>query len=419
MSEEKSSLLSHDHQETRKDTFKTIKRKISRPKSPTLVFCIHGNKWGIANCCEELEGHKEGEHEPMLGHQAGGQFGSKDSIHCHQDRQEGIDKKARNKLIFASALCLVFMIGEIVGGVLSNSLAIATDAAHLLTDFASFMISLFAIWMAAKPKSQRMSFGWHRAEVLGAITSVLMIWVVTGILFYMAVLRVINQDFEIDATAMLVTSAFGVGVNIIMGASLHQHGHSHGGGSGGHAHGSGEEGHAHGGGEEGHAHAEKEKENINVKAAFIHVIGDFLQSLGVFIAAIVIYFKPTWVIIDPICTFVFSILVLATTISILRNTIGVLMEATPSDVSYDIVKETFLSVDGIKQIHNLRIWGLTTDKTALAAHLAVEHGYEAQKVLQEATSKIRSRYSFYEMTLQVEKFQPDMKDCDQCQDPSK
>ena len=98
---------------------------------------------------------------------------------------------------------------------------------------------------------------------------------------------------------------------------------------------------------------------------------------------------------------------------------GVLMEATPSDVSYDIVKETFLSVDGIKQIHNLRIWGLTTDKTALAAHLAVEHGYEAQKVLQEATSKIRSRYSFYEMTLQVEKFQPDMKDCDQCQDPSK
>jgi zinc transporter 2 len=109
------------------------------------------------------------------------------------------------------------------------------------------------------------------AQSGGSITSVLMIWVVTGILFYMAVLRVINQDFEIDATAMLVTSGLGVVVNIIMGASLHQHGHSHGGGSGGHAH---------GGGEEGHAHAEKDTENINVKAAFIHVIGDFLQSLG-------------------------------------------------------------------------------------------------------------------------------------------
>ena len=138
------------------------------------------------------------------------------------------------------------------------------------------MISLFAIWMAAKPKSQRMSFGWHRAEVLGAITSVLMIWVVTGILLYMAVLRVINQDFEIDATAMLVTSGLGVLVNIIMGASLHQHGHSHGGGGGGHGHGHGGDG-----GEKGHAHAKKDTENINVKAAFIHVVGDFLQSLGI------------------------------------------------------------------------------------------------------------------------------------------
>ena len=133
--------------------------------------------------------------------------------------------------------------------------------------------------MAAKPKSQRMSFGWHRAEVLGAITSVLMIWVVTGILFYMAVLRVINQDFEIDATAMLVTCGLGVLVNIIMGASLHQHGHSHGGGGGGHGHGHGGDGGD--GGEGGHAHAEKETENINVKAAFIHVVGDFLQSLGI------------------------------------------------------------------------------------------------------------------------------------------
>ena len=86
-------------------------------------------------------------------------------------------------------LCVFFMIAEIVGGVLSNSLAIATDAAHMLTDFASFLISLFAIWMAAKPKSQKMSFGWHRAEVLGATVSVLMIWLVTGVLVYMAILR--------------------------------------------------------------------------------------------------------------------------------------------------------------------------------------------------------------------------------------
>ena len=85
--------------------------------------------------------------------------------HCHTERDSGLDKKARRKLIIASILCLVFMVVEVVGGVLSKSLAIATDAAHLLTDLASFMISLFSIWLASRPSTQRMSFGWHRAEV--------------------------------------------------------------------------------------------------------------------------------------------------------------------------------------------------------------------------------------------------------------
>ena len=107
------------------------------------------------------------------------------------------------------------MIMEIVGGVLANSLAIATDAAHLLTDFASFMISLFSLWVANRPATKRMSFGWHRAEVIGATVSVLLIWVVTGILLYMAVQRCIHRDFEIDATVMLITSGVGVLVNIV------------------------------------------------------------------------------------------------------------------------------------------------------------------------------------------------------------
>jgi len=396
------------------ESYQSIQRSNSSRSSP-VVFCIHGNKWGVATCCEDLEDQTVSENEPMLGYQNNEKFGSGDSLHCHQSRTDGIDKKARNKLIYASILCVLFMIGEIIGGFLSNSLAIATDAAHLLTDFASFMISLFAIWVAAKPKSQKLSFGWHRAEVLGAIVSVLMIWLVTGILVYMAVLRVINKNYEINAEVMLITSGMGVVVNIIMGATL-GHGHGHGGGDHGHSHGGGdaennEDSH-------GHAHA-KEQENINVRAAFIHVVGDFIQSLGVFIAALVIYFKPTWTIIDPICTFVFSILVLGTTFTILQKTIGVLMEATPSGVDYDFVKSTFLSVPGIKQIHNLRIWGLTTDKTALSAHLAVEKGLNAQQVLQEATIKIRSVYNFYEMTLQVEEFQSEMNGCDQCKDPTK
>ena len=106
-----------------------------------------------------------------------------------------------------------------------------------------------------------------------------------------------------------------------------------------------------------------------------------------FTAAIVIYFQPTWTIIDPICTFVFSILVLATTVSILRNTLGVLMEATPSGISHNVVKNTFLNVQGIRQVHNLRIWSLTTDKTALGAHLVIENGSNAQQVVSQSIYK--------------------------------
>ena len=110
---------------------------------------------------------------------------------------------------------------------------------------------------------------------------------------------------------------------------------------------------------------------------------------GVFIAALIIYFKPDWIIVDPICTFIFSLLVLATTISILKNTMAVIMEASPVGVSYSTVKNTFLNVPGIKTVHNLRIWSLTTDKTALACHLVVEDGYNQQSVLQQATLAIR------------------------------
>ncbi len=162
-----------------------------------------------------------------------------------------------------------------------------------------------------------MSFGWYRAgillvlivlysqvsvfyhsisEVIGALTSVLMIWVVTGVLVYMAIQRLINKEFDIDAKIMLITSGLGVLINLVMGCTLHQHGHSHGGGNHLHSHTVPSHdsenqpllSHSHNG------HTHDDVENINVRAAFIHVVGDFVQSLGVFIAALVIFFKVSY-----------------------------------------------------------------------------------------------------------------------------
>lgn len=375
----------------------------------SIIYCVHGKPSG---CClvtkaEVVESTTFG--VPLI-------------EHCHRGKRKEVDLKARRQLIIATVLCTVFMIAEIVGGILSHSLAIATDAAHLLTDITSFCISLFSLWVANRPSTRKMNFGWYRAEVIGALTSVLLIWVVTGILVYMAIMRIITPEFKIDAVIMLISSGLGVLVNLIMGVALHPshgHGHSHG----GHSHGEGSSPrHSHGSNltveSEGSVAqtAQIRKQNLNVRAAFIHVIGDFIQSIGVFIAALIIYFKPTWIIVDPICTFIFSGLVLVTTIAIIRDTIVVLMEGIPRDVDFNAVLDTFMKIDGVVRVHNLRIWALSLEKTALSAHLAIRPGVHPNTVLKTATRNIHSNFNFFELTLQIEEFHPNMENCEECHD---
>ncbi|XP_026275450.1 zinc transporter 2 isoform X2 [Frankliniella occidentalis] len=372
----------------------------------SIIYCVHGKPSG---CClvtkaEVVESTTFG--VPLI-------------EHCHRGKRKEVDIKARRQLIIATVLCTLFMIAEIVGGILSHSLAIATDAAHLLTDITSFCISLFSLWVANRPSTRKMNFGWYRAEVIGALTSVLLIWVVTGILVYMAILRIVNKDFEIDATVMLISSALGVVVNLIMGIALHPaHGHSHS-GSGAHS-----PRHSHGSNltveSEGSMPQASQcrKQNLNVRAAFIHVIGDFIQSIGVLIAALIIYFKPNWIIVDPICTFIFSGLVLITTIAIIRDTIVVLMEGIPRDVDFNAVLDTFMKIDGVVRVHNLRIWALSLEKTALSAHLAIRPGVHPNTVLKTATQNIHANFNFFELTLQIEEFHPNMENCEECHDLS-
>uniref|UniRef100_A0A0X3PR40 Zinc transporter 2 n=1 Tax=Schistocephalus solidus TaxID=70667 RepID=A0A0X3PR40_SCHSO len=405
--------------------------------------------------------------------------------HCHMDAERtAIDRVARRKLIVASCLCLFFMIGEATGGAIAHSLAIMTDAAHLLTDFASFLISLFALYLASRPATKRMSFGWYRAEVVGALISVLMIWLVTGILVYLAVMRIVHEEYEINGKVMLITAAVGVGVNLIMAFTLHQHGHTHGGS--GHSHSTSSPGHSHGvlskvkkffsskrldrvrgsssstniceagefrngikrsyteerpRDEEVHQHTLKtmeeagvsgpgdvfagdadgnegptERENINVRAAFIHVIGDFLQSVGVMVAAFVIYFKPEYKIADPICTFIFSVLVLLTTVSILKDAMNILMEGTPKGIHFAEVRQALYDIPGVVEVHNLRLWSLTTTKSAVSVHLAISDLALTQDILNQANKLLRRRFFVQEVTIQMEQYVAAMADCLKCQE---
>ena len=172
---------------------------LSRERSPETAV-----RWEEG----EVEGHEE--ETELMKHEEGPRV-----CPCHARSSGTTSTSARNKLIIACLVALVFMIAEVVGGYLANSLAILTDAAHMLSDFASFLISLFALWIGRREPSKRMSFGWHRAEVVGAVISVLIIWVLTGVLVYEAIIRIIDQNYEIDADIMLITAGAGVFVNVL------------------------------------------------------------------------------------------------------------------------------------------------------------------------------------------------------------
>jgi zinc transporter 2 len=355
------------------------------------------------------------------------------------------DDRAIKKLTRAAFLCLLFMCVEFAGGILAHSLAVMTDAAHLFSDIVSFAISITAIMISRQASTTRMSFGFHRVEILGATFSIFMIWALTAYLVVAAAQRLIEHDSAVDGRIMFATASFGLLVNILMAVILghegHMHGHGHGGehghthGGHGHSHGivnqhSEHSGHSHDNDGDDHHHedhceefgaqhshsdsscegealsknASSQSDNLNVRAAYIHVIGDFVQTTGIFIAAAVIWHNPEYWYMDPICTFLFSILVVFTTIPILKESVLVLMESTPAGVGIEEVEETLMTVKGIAEVHDLHIWTIGSGKIALAVHVSQDpaSGSNSCDILHIVQETLFRKYGIDHSTIQVE-----------------
>ncbi|MFH4974268.1 hypothetical protein AB6A40_000977 [Gnathostoma spinigerum] len=313
--------------------------------------------------------------------------------HCHSLLlTPNGDRHAERTLYTVAALSSVFILGEFTGGYIAHSLAIMTDAGHMLSDLLSFLVSIFAIRIARNPANKRLSFGFDRAEILGATISIIIIWILTTVLIMLAIQRIINQDLEVDVNVMLITASMGVAFNLLMGLVLHRGKHSHTHVVGVHSH---------------------KSSNVNVRAAFIHVLGDFVQSIGVLVAAIIIKFTA-WNLADPICTFLFSIIVLATSITVMRDIFFVLMEGTPRHVDYNQILSELMRLDGVEAVHNLHVWSLNMNKTALAVHLAIDQNHDATHTLKEANRLIRSKHRIHLSTIQVEPYLSIMGSCEFC-----
>lgn len=344
----------------------------------------------------------------------------KDLVHyCYRPKHRGLDKAAFKRLACASVLCATFMVLQFVGGILANSLVIATDAVHMLADLTGFLINIVALWLSSKPPTRTMTFGWYRAEVVGALTSALFIWAVTGVLVFWAIDRIFNEETGINAGIMLVSAVMGMVLNIMMGLTLNAGGVSPG---HGHSHRQDRENSSH------HSHSSGQSQvltqgspcksppdttvdtrqagrrNLNLRAAMMHVVSDFIESIGVLVAAIVIYCKPEYHLADPLCTFLFSALVLMSTVPIAKEALNVILEGKPRSIDFEEVLRVMSKESGVHHVHCLRIWALSVGRPILTAHIVIMPQADPLQLMDNISRTLHTKYNIFELTMQTEGF---------------
>ncbi|MXQ86162.1 hypothetical protein E5288_WYG006604 [Bos mutus] len=297
-------------------------------------------------------------------------------------------------------------------GYIANSLAIMTDALHMLTDLSAIILTLLALWLSSKSPTKRFTFGFHRLEVLSAMISVLLVYILMGFLLYEAVQRTIHMKYEINGDIMLITAAIGVAVNVIMGFLLNQSGHHHA--------------HSHSlpsnspttGPRCGHNQGQ---DSLAVRAAFVHALGDLVQSVGVLIAAYIIRFKPEYRIADPICTYVFSLLVAFTTFRIIWDTVVIILEGVPSHLNVDYIKEALMKIEDVHSVEDLNIWSLTSGKPTAIVHIQLIPGSSSkwEEVQSKAKHLLLNTFGMYKCTIQLQSYRQEVnRTCANCQSSS-
>ncbi|CBI16051.3 unnamed protein product, partial [Vitis vinifera] len=281
--------------------------------------------------------------------------------------------KSSRKLCGLIIFYLIFMAVEIVGGIKSNSLAVLTDAAHLLSDVFGFSISLFAVWASGWRATSQQSFGFNRVEVLGALFSVQLIWLIAGILIYEAVNRILHQHAKVNGKLMFAIAAFGFISNLIMSTKLVS------------------------------SSPEKTKIlNINLQGAYLHVMADLIQSVGVMVAGGIIWAKPEWLMVDLVCTLCFSVLVLTTTLTMLRNIFSILMERAPIEIDIAGLENGLKSIKGVQDVHDLHVWAITVGKVVMSCHVIAEPGATSSEILGDIRDYCEKTYRILHVTVQVE-----------------
>jgi cobalt-zinc-cadmium efflux system protein len=271
------------------------------------------------------------------------------------------------KLGFALVLTLVYMVAEVVGGLIFHSLALLADSGHMLSDAMALGLSWLAIRVGRKKPGDRHTFGFRRTEILAALFNGLALWGIVGIIFYEAAHRFYNP-VSVEGWGMLLVALFGLIINLVMAAILYR----------------------------------SAADSINIRGAFLHVMSDALGSLGAVVAGlIIIYTSRYWV--DPLISVLIGILILYSSWELISESFHILMEGVPKGYDAGLIESGIAGVNGVCCVYDLHIWSITGSEVNLSAHVVLsEESPDHEEVLQEINSLLKNRFKVDHTTIQIE-----------------
>jgi len=289
-----------------------------------------------------------------------------DHGHPHSHAPD-VTRGNQRRVLAAMFLTAGFMLAEVVGGILSGSLALIADAGHMATDTAALFLAYIAFRLAARPADANQSYGYHRAETLAAFVNALTMIALVGWILFEAVQRFF-EPVQVLGGLMLWVAAGGLLVNVLAFWLLH----------------SGEKG------------------NLNMQGAAVHVLGDLLGSVAAIVAAIVILYTG-WTPIDPLLSVLVALLILRSAIALARQSGHILMEGTPKGLDMEEIKLDLLnSVAGIEDVHHLHAWSLTATRDVMTLHARIAEGVNADAALSAIKERLSLKFQIEHATVQIE-----------------
>jgi cobalt-zinc-cadmium efflux system protein len=276
-------------------------------------------------------------------------------------------------LLIALSITLLMMVAEIVGGLLSNSLALLSDAGHMLTDNIALLLSFFAMKFAAMPATERRTFGFYRLEILAALLNGVALVLLSLYIMYEAYVRMLHPQ-PVQGGLMLVVAAIGLVANIVGAVFLFKHSHA----------------------------------NLNIRGAYLHIVGDALSSVGVVVGGVIIIYTG-WYQIDPILSVLIALVIIYGSWALVRESVDILLESVPSHVNIETVAAEMAEIRGVREAYHIHVWTITSGVYAMSAHVLIDDQLVSgsRNIIDELKELLSRKFNVLHSTIQLE--------CDRCE----